>query len=531
MADITMPKMGFDMTEGTIVRWLKNVGDDVEKGEAIAEIETDKVTIEIEAFAAGTLTEIVAAEGSVVPVGDRIAVLGGAGAAAAPSTDGGAAAASTDGNTAAPPADRGTPASKEDQHAAPLAADNASVPAQPQTGEGGEAASDVAADTATSAGTTGASPEAVVPAGGGGSGAAPAVQHGYGSDVSLQQETQGAPAQAPTGAETPASGQGIRPVEDGRDGERVFASPMARRLAQEAGLQISQIEGSGPGGRIVRRDIEAFQKAPRPAAPTQPAPAAPTAPAQPAPTVPAPAPQPVAAAPAPAPQPVAGTGRREPLSRLRQTIARRMVQSKTTVPHFYVTTAIDMTAALALRKQLNAMEGVKVSVNDMIVKACALVLKQYPVLNASFAEDALQYNDGIHVSMAIATDNGLLAPAVTDVDKKSLGVVANEARELIERTRNGKATPEELTRGTFTVSNLGMYGVESFIAIINPPQSAIVAVGAAAETPVVKDGQVTIAPIMKATISVDHRVGDGAVAAQYLQALQTLLEEPMRLLI
>ncbi len=528
MADITMPKMGFDMTEGTIVRWLKKVGDDVEKGEAIAEIETDKVTIEIEAFAAGTLTEIVAAEGSVVPVGDRIAVLGGAGAAAAPSTDGGPATASTDGNTAAQSGDRGTPASKEDQHAAPLAADNASIPAQPQTGEGGEAASDVAADTATSAGTTGASPEAGGPVGGGGAGAAPAVQHGYGSDVSTERETQGAPAQAPTGAETPASGQGIRPVEDGRDGERVFASPMARRLAQEAGLQISQIEGSGPGGRIVRRDIEAFQKAPRPAVPAQPAAAAP-----------APAPRPAAAAPpasaqpAPqaTPQPAPGAGRREPLSRLRQTIARRMVQSKTTVPHFYVTTAIDMTAALALRKQLNAMEGVKISVNDMIVKACALVLKQFPVLNASFAEDALQYNDSIHVSMAIATDNGLLAPAVTDVDKKALGVVANEARELIERTRNGKATPEELTRGTFTVSNLGMYGVESFIAIINPPQSAILAVGAAAETAVVKDGQVTIAPIMKATISVDHRVGDGAVAAQYLQALQTLLEEPMRLLI
>ena len=530
MADITMPKMGFDMTEGTIVRWLKNVGDDVEKGEAIAEIETDKVTIEIEAFAAGKLTEIVAGEGSVVPVGDRIAVLGGADAAS-PGADGGAASTpSAEGGAAAAGGDRGTQASKEDRHAAPLAADNAAVPAQPQTGEGGEAASDVAADTAASAGTAPATADADgAPAGGGA--ASPAVQHGYGSDVSASQETQGAPAQAPTGSATPASGESIRPVGNGSNGDRVFASPMARRLAEAAGLQLSQIEGSGPGGRIVRRDIEAFQQAPRPAAPaTPPAPAAPAA--SPAPVAPpTPAPQPAAAAAPSTPQPVPAAGRREPMSRLRQTIARRMVQSKTQVPHFYVTAGIDMTAALALRKQLNAMEGVKITVNDMIVKACALTLKQFPILNGSFAEDAIQYNDGVHISMAIATENGLLAPAVTDVDKKSLGVVSSEARELIERTRNGKATPEELTRGTFTVSNLGMYDVESFIAIINPPQAAIVAVGSAAETPVVKDGQIVIAPIMHTTISVDHRVGDGALAAQFLQALRTLLEAPMRLLI
>ncbi len=209
-----------------------------------------------------------------------------------------------------------------------------------------------------------------------------------------------------------------------------------------------------------------------------------------------------------------------------------MVQSKGPVPHFYVTVAIDMGPAMALRKQLNAMEGVKISVNDMVVKASALTLKQFPVLNASFAEDALEYHDQIHVSIAIATDNGLLAPAVTDVDKKSISVVADETRDLAERTRTGKATPDELTRGTFTVSNLGMFGdIESFVAIINPPQAAILAVGKAIETPVVKDGQIVIAPIMHATISVDHRVGDGAVAAQYLQALKLMLEEPMRLLV
>jgi pyruvate dehydrogenase E2 component (dihydrolipoamide acetyltransferase) len=317
----------------------------------------------------------------------------------------------------------------------------------------------------------------------------------------------------------------MQPPAAAQDGERIFASPMARRLAGEAGVPIAEIRGSGPGGRIVRRDVESFAQQPRPAAAAAPAPAAqPAAPAQAA--APAPAPAPEAA-----PVTAAGPGRREPLSRLRQTIARRLSQSKREVPHYYVTVAIDMTAALELRKQLNSMEGVKISVNDMVVKACALALKQFPTLNASFAEDSLIVHEQINMGIAIATDNGLLAPAIADVDKKSLGVLAAETRDLAERTRAGKATPDELGRGTFTVSNLGMYGVESFVAIINPPQAAIVAVGAATETPVVKDGQVVVAPIMKATISADHRVSDGVVGAQYLQAVKALLETPMRLLI
>jgi pyruvate dehydrogenase E2 component (dihydrolipoamide acetyltransferase) len=328
---------------------------------------------------------------------------------------------------------------------------------------------------------------------------------------------------APREVETAPVGERMEPVGAGSNGEHVKASPVAKRLARENNVNIALIKGSGPGGRIVRNDVEQFMSTA-----AQPAPVAPAPP----PTV---APAPVQPAPTPTPTaPVEqrpGT-RREPLTRLRQTIARRMVQSKTTVPHFYVTVPIDMSAAMALRKQINALEGVKISVNDMIVKACALTLKQFPVLNASFAEDALEYHDYINISIAVATDNGLLAPAVTDVDKKSLGVIAAETRDLAERTRTGKATPDELGRGTFTVSNLGMFGkVESFVAIVNPPQSAILAVGLAADTPVVKDGQVAIAPILKATISVDHRVGDGAIAAQFLEALRLLLEEPMRLLI
>ncbi len=219
------------------------------------------------------------------------------------------------------------------------------------------------------------------------------------------------------------------------------------------------------------------------------------------------------------------------MSRLRQTIARRLVQSKGPVPHFYVTTEIDMGAVVELRKQLNASGDVKITINDLVVKAAAIAMKKFPVLNASFAEDAILYHDYVHVSIAVATDNGLLAPAVTDVDKKSLGTISTEAKELISRTRSGKATPDELQRGTFSVSNLGMYPVDSFVAIINPPQAAIIAVGAIAEQPVVRDGQIVVGQIMKATISIDHRVSDGAVGAEYMQELKRLLENPMLILL
>jgi pyruvate dehydrogenase E2 component (dihydrolipoamide acetyltransferase) len=208
-----------------------------------------------------------------------------------------------------------------------------------------------------------------------------------------------------------------------------------------------------------------------------------------------------------------------------------LTQSKAPVPHFYVTSAIDMGAAMALRKQFNASGDVKITVNDMIVKATALALKKFPALNATFADDALLYHDYIHISVAVATENGLLAPAVTDVDKKGLGTLSAEIKELAERTRNGKATPDELGRGTFSVSNMGMYGVESFSAIINPPQAGILAVSTVMEEPVVRDGEITIGQMMRATISVDHRVADGAVGAQYMQELKRILENPMQILL
>ncbi len=475
MAEITMPKMGFDMQEGTIVKWLKQVGDEVKKGEPVAEIETDKVTIEIESFASGKITKIVAEEGAVVPVGGTIAILDGDG-------DGAGASAETQ------PGDATQAAVAESPAGEPAATQEA--------GEGGEAASGAARQTERGATATATAAEGEQP------------RAGYGADVTVEEEIEG---------RAPAEATGVEQAEEG-DGRHVPASPVAKRLARENNINLAQIKGSGPGGRIVREDVEAFLKrataAPQPAAPPR--------------EEARPAPQP---APQPAPSGEQPGTRREPLSRLRQTIARRLVQSKAPVPHFYVTTAIDMDALLELRKQLNASGEHKITVNDMIVKASALAMTRFPVLNATFADDALVYHDYINVGIAVATDNGLLAPAVTDVDRKSLGTVSREARELIERTRNGKATPDELGRGTYSTSNLGMYPVESFVAIINPPQAAIIAVGAAAEQPVVRNGEIVIGHVMKATISVDHRVADGAVAAEYMQEFKRILENPMSILL
>jgi pyruvate dehydrogenase E2 component (dihydrolipoamide acetyltransferase) len=458
----------------------------------------------------------VADEGAVVPVGATIAILGGAAEAAAPP------AAQGDG-AAAPQAVEG------DGQAAPRTSTGGEEVPTRETGEGGEAGS-LAAQQTAAAGE--ASTEARQPAPGG-AGPVEALREGYGSDVSTEAEVAGGPAPQSV-AETPI-GERMEPTTTQANGGHVIASPVAKRLARENNVDIRQITGSGPGSRIVRRDVEAFLKQPRPAAaptvqPAAPAPQPAAAPAQPAPAPTQPAPAPAAVA-APSAEERPGV-RREPLTRMRQTIARRLVQSKGPVPHFYVTTAIDMAAAMELRKQLNASGEVKITVNDLVVKAAALAIRKFPSLNASFAEDAVEYHDYINVSIAVSTETGLLAPAVTDVDKKSLGTVSAEAKELIDRTRNGKATPDELQRGTFSVSNMGMYPwVDSFAAIINPPQAMILAIGAVTEEPVVRDGAIVVGQIMKVTISIDHRTSDGVTGAQYLQELKRLLENPMQILL
>jgi pyruvate dehydrogenase E2 component (dihydrolipoamide acetyltransferase) len=448
MADyIVMPKLGFDMREGVLNNWLKQVGDSVSKGEVVAEIESDKATLELEAQVAGTLLQLLHQPGDVVPVGANMAIVGEQGEDISGLTGGNGA---------------GTAAQQPKPETAAEGAPAVPKPESPAT-------------------------------------------------------TQPAPAQAPAEesyppapATPPTSGQQAATPDEAYPGG-VKATPVARRLAEERQIDLLRVQGSGPDGRIRKADVEAYAATP-----------------QPTPAAAAPAPQPTAAAPA------AGMDSEEiPLTRLRQAIGRRMVESKTTVPHFYVTTEIDMEAALALRKQVNATlpDDRKVSVNDLIVKAAALALRDFPNLNAALAGDKIIRHRRINVGSAVAIEGGLTTVVQKDTDTSTLSKVAADNRAMIARAREGKVRPDDVEGGTFTVSNLGIYDVDHFIAIINPPEAAILAIGAAREVPVVKDGQLVVGTRMKATISADHRVTDGAEAAQYMQRLKELLESPLRLLV
>ena len=439
MADIIeMPKLSDTMTVGTLVKWLKKEGDAVKGGDVIAEIETDKANVEIEAFGGGVLRKIMVGEGSQVPVGDMIGVI------ADPADDIGFVATAPSPRPAAP-----APAPS----AAPSTARPDPLPAM---------------ESYKSAPAT----NAVVP-------------------------MSAAPAQAP-----------------GRDG-RVKASPLARKVAAQSGVDLRLLQGTGPGGRIVRRDVETAAAAPRPAA----APAA-------------------AAAPAPSrrqfviPQRSEAEFEDRPLSAMRAIIAKRMPLSKAPVPHFYVTSEVSMDRAWALRAELNGLEGQpKVSVTDMVIKACALALLKNPGVNAQLQGQNLRVFNRAHIGIAVALDEGLITPVLRDCDVKPLAQIAVEARDLAERARGGKLRAQEFSGATFSVSNLGMYDVEEFSAIINPPEGAILAVGSVLEKPVAEGGQLRVGRRMKMTISCDHRVMDGAMGARFLQDVKRLLEEPLRLLV
>lgn len=462
MATVIMPKMGDGMEEGTLLRWLKSVGEEVDAGDPIAEIETDKVTLEIEAAEGGVLTQTLVGEGQTVPIGTAIATIGAEGEAPA--------------EAAAAPAQEAAPA-----------------PASAAVAEGGN----------------GVAPPAQAPA------AQPAA----------------VPAQA---AANGATGVGEATAVTRGPGERLRASPLVKRLAEEHGLDLQNIAGSGPGGRIVKDDIMPFitggRQAPQPAAVSpQPsaAPAPQAAPSQ-APAVPA-APTPITQAPSPAGRP-AGVPR--DLSKIRRTTGKRMSESKQAIPHFYVTSEIDMEPAMAFREQVNSQitdDASKVSFNDLIVKAAALALREFPNLNSSMEGDTLYDHRNIDINIAVAIEGGLIAPFIPDADQKSLGTIARMAKDVITRARNGGLQPSEYQGGTFTISNLGMYDVEEFVAIINPPQAAILAIGSITETPVVRDGRVTVGHQMKIALSVDHRVSDGAEAAKFLIAVKKYLQNPIQL--
>ncbi len=463
---IVMPQLGYDMREGTVVRWIKQEGDEVVANEVIAEIETDKAVVEFKPTTGGVLRRIVAGEGEAVPVGQLIAVIGDADEAL--------------------PDDLASPA-----EAAP--SDDASPP-EPTSVATAPAA---AAAAAAPAGEVRASPIA----------RRLAREHG----VDLTTVTGSGPGGRIVEADVLAAADEVRAAAEAG---RVLASPLARRLAREHGIDLATVVGTGPGGRIVEADVTAAAAQAAASLATE--------------SAPQPAPE---AAPAPTPAPE-GVERAE-LSRMRQAIASVTSGSKREAPHFYVAVDIDMTAAMSLRRDINGElpASSRVSVNDLIVKASALAIGKHPKFNSFYRGDHLQMNPSINVGIAIALESGLIVPGIPECENKTLAQIAAASRDLIDRANNGRLQAEEYTGTTYSVSNLGMFDVDSFTAIIFPPHAAILAVGAVKEQPVARDGQLAIAEIMKATLSVDHRVADGAEAAQFLMEIKRLLEKPVSLLL
>tara|TARA_B100000945_G_scaffold120508_2_gene95834 strand:+ start:2442 stop:3719 length:1278 start_codon:yes stop_codon:yes gene_type:complete len=422
--ELRMPQMGYDMEEGTVVKWLVQEGETVKRNAPIAEIETDKAVVEFETETEGTILKILASEGSVIPVGQTIAVVGAEG-------------------------------------------EEFTITEPPQI-----------------------------------------------NGNSNNQETQ------PTEEVEVEDKQPTPQVESNPENSTIIASPIARKLAEERGISLSRISGSGPKGRITKTDVENFDDSNNENISTD------TLPSQQIPEI---TPQ----ASSESSNPIV-SGEKQPLSRMRQQIARVTVKSKSEKPHFYVSAEIDMTKSMALRKQINeqlAPEGVKITVNDLIVKATIETLKKFPKFNAYYQEDGIVYNDEINIAIAISDDEGLIVPAILDCGNKSLRQLSQMVKDLAQRSSNGTLSPQEYTGGTFAISNLGMYDVTSFVAIIHPPQSAVLAVGTVTEKPIVKDGEIVIGQTMVGTISADHRIVDGAEGAEFLVEVKALLENPMSMVI
>jgi pyruvate dehydrogenase E2 component (dihydrolipoamide acetyltransferase) len=413
MAKIVMPRLSDSMEEGTVLKWMKRVGDEVAVGDELVEIETDKANMAYESDVAGTLTQVLAQEGDTLPIGAPIAVVGAGGAGDAEGSSSQTAGPVTAGDPPSPPV-----------------------------------------------------------------------------------------AKASSGRVPPT----VPPAVPAGDSPRVKASPLARRVARDTGVDLAELEGSGPGGRIVKADVES---AGAPAAAVQE-----QAPA------------------AGGTETAKGTTTYQDLTRLQQVVSRRMSESKATAPHFYLQAEIDMSAAVEARSRLKGLtpQGEVVpSFNDMIVKACALALREFPLANGAYKDGRFELYSRVNVGVAVAAQDALVVPTVFDADKKGLREIATDARRLAGKVRDGSITPPELSGGTFTVSNLGMYGVSNFSAVINTPQAAILAVGAITEKPVVRGGQITTAHLLGVTLACDHRILYGAPAAEFLARIRSLLEEPLSL--
>ena len=528
MAEIVnMPRLSDTMEEGVVAKWLKKVGDTVKEGDILAEIETDKATMEFESFYSGTLLYIGLKEGETAPVDTLLAIIGekgedisaliGGGAAAAPAAAAETPAAATSAPAAAMPEGvqivtmprlsdtmtEGTVASwlkkvgdtvKEGDILAEIETDKATMEFESfyagtllyigiKEGESAPIDSLLAI-----IGPAGTDVNAVLAAAKGGS--APAT------------------AAAPAKAEAPAAAAPATLAATTTDG-RVFASPLAKKIAQDKGINLSEVKGSGENGRIVRKDVEGFTPSAMPAA------AATTEKAA----------APVAYVPV-------GEEVTEEVknSQMRKTIAKRLSESKFTAPHYYLTIEVDMENAMASRSQINNLPDTKVSFNDMVVKACAMALRKHPQVNTSWKGDVTVYNKHVHIGVAVAIEDGLVVPVLKFADNLSLSQIGVLVKDLAGKARNKKLTPAEMDGSTFTVSNLGMFGVEQFTSIINQPNSAILSVGAIVEKPVVKDGQIVVGHTMKLCLACDHRTIDGATGAQFLQTLKAYIENPVTML-
>ena len=414
---VIMPKLSPTMEEGQISRWLKKEGDKVSMGEPLAEIDTDKATMEMQALGNGTLRKILIGEGQSAPLGQTIAVIG-----------------------------------EPDEDIAALLSEAPAQPAAPKKEEPPE------------------------------------------------QKKEEPPASAPPPAQ-PQNGR--QPQAAPSDSGRMIVSPLAARMAAEAGIDLRSLQGSGPGGRIIKRDIEAAISKPAPAT-----------------------------APSYIQQAGASAYRDEPASQIRQTIAKRLVTSLGPVPHFFLTSEIEMDRAAEMRKGINALDpDLKISINDIIIKVAAAALIQHPQVNASFQEKIVRYYEQVDMGVAVAIEDGLITPVVRAANQKSLSQIAAEVRELAERARSKKLKPEEYTGATFSISNLGMFGIDEFTAVINPPEGAILAVGAMTAKPVVRENEIVIRQMMRVTMSCDHRVIDGATGAKFLQTFKKILENPLYLVV
>lgn len=603
-----MPRLSDTMTEGVIAAWHKNVGDTVKKGDLLAEIETDKATMELESYQEGVLLHRGAADGQKLQVNDLLAIIGRQGedvSALVAQYDGnGSSEASVEAQDTPQPQQAATAAQPEQQ--APAAN---SQPAQPQpqatpqpvqqqpaatsssngappdiskmeevvlmprlsdtmtegviaswqknvgeTVKKGEVLAEIETDKATMElesykngtllyqgakagdkiavnellciiGDPGMNIDAIVAAAKGGAVAQPQPS---------SEETQAAtPQQAESSQPAATSKQAAQPavVNEGR----ILASPLAKKLAEEKGIDLRYVKGSADNGRIVKQDIDNYQPAQQPAA-AQPQPAEQQPAVQPQ------APQPEAPAPAPAKAAEAKPAIAEgafgqvsfdevPVSQMRKVIAKRLAESKFSAPHFYLTMSIDMDNAVETRAKLNELSPVKISFNDLVLKAAAVALKQHPKVNSSWLGDKIRINHHVNIGVAVAVEEGLLVPVVRFADAKGLSQIAAEVKQFAQRAKDKKLQPADWEGSTFTISNLGMFGIDEFTAIINPPDACILAIGGISQVPVVKNGQVVPGNVMKVTLSCDHRVVDGATGSAFLQTLKSILEEPMRMLI